>query len=100
MKNVLRFIGLLAIVASLVNVVLLATDGYHSNIVNIGAFVFVSILGFVLCIFAENMKATLSDKQISDAMTHSERRYLREKMERWSRELDEEEIEKLSRGRY
>jgi hypothetical protein len=53
----------------------------------------------VLCIFAENMKATLSDKQISDAMTHSEEEDISEKDGTLVR-ARRGEIEKLSRGRY
>jgi hypothetical protein len=100
MKNVLKFISIVAVLAALCNAVFLALVGYHENIIEIGGLTFAAVLGFVLFMLVDTIKPALSDKQISDAMTHSERKYLREKMERWSRELDEEEIEKLSRGRY
>jgi hypothetical protein len=49
MKNVLRFIGVIAIV-SLSNVIVLALKGYNENIVLIGASVFITVVGFVLLV--------------------------------------------------
>jgi Co/Zn/Cd efflux system component len=98
MKNVLRFIGVIAIIVSLSNVVL-ALKGYNENIVLIGASVFITVVGFVLLIAADNM-IRLTDKQIADAITSLERQSLRDKMAHWGDELNEEEIERLSRGRY
>jgi general stress protein CsbA len=100
MKNVLRFIGVIAIIVSLSNVIVLALKGYNENIVLIGASVFITVVGFVLLIAADNMQAKLSDKQIADAITSLERQALRNKMAQWGDELNEEEIERLSRGRY
>jgi hypothetical protein len=56
--------------------------------------------GFVLLIAADNMQIRLTDKQIADAITSLERQSLRDKMAHWGDELNEEEIERLSRGRY
>jgi hypothetical protein len=50
-------------------------------------------------IAADNMQIRL-DKQIADAITSLERQSLRDKMAHWGDELNEEEIERLSRGRY
>jgi hypothetical protein len=55
--------------------------------------------GFVFLIAADNM-IRLTDKQIADAITSLERQSLRDKMAHWGDELNEEEIERLSRGRY
>jgi signal transduction histidine kinase len=95
MKNVLRFIG--AIIVSLSNVIVLALKGYNENIVLIGASVFITVVGFVLLIAADNMQIRLTDKQIADAITSLERQSLRDKMAHWGDELNEEEIERLSR---
>jgi hypothetical protein len=51
-------------------------------------------------IAADNMQIRLTDKQIADAITSLERQSLRDKMAHWGDELNEEEIERLSRGRY
>jgi hypothetical protein len=51
-------------------------------------------------IAADNMQIRLLDKQIADAITSLERQSLRDKMAHWGDELNEEEIERLSRGRY
>jgi hypothetical protein len=56
-------------------------------------------VGFVFLIAADNM-IRLTDKQIADAITSLERQSLRDKMAHWGDELNEEEIERLSRGRY
>jgi hypothetical protein len=56
-------------------------------------------VGFVLLIAADNMQIRLTDKQIADAITSLERQSLRDKMAHWGDELNEE-IERLSRGRY
>jgi hypothetical protein len=50
-------------------------------------------------IAADNMQIRLTDKQIAD-ITSLERQSLRDKMAHWGDELNEEEIERLSRGRY
>jgi signal transduction histidine kinase len=97
MKNVLRFIGVIAIIVSLSNVIVLALKGYNENIVLIGASVFITVVGFVLLIAADNMQIRLTDKQIADAITSLERQSLRDKMAHWGDELNEEEIERLSR---
>jgi hypothetical protein len=47
MKNVLRFIGVIAIIVSLSNVII-GIKGYNENIVLIGASVFITVVGFVL----------------------------------------------------
>jgi predicted PurR-regulated permease PerM len=47
LKNVLRFIGVIAIIVSLSNVIVLALKGYNENIVLIGASVFITVVGFV-----------------------------------------------------
>jgi hypothetical protein len=99
LKNVLRFIGVIAIIVSLSNVIVLALKGYNENIVLIGASVFITVVGFVLLIAADNMQIRLTDKQIADAITSLERQSLRDKMAHWGDELNEE-IERLSRGRY
>jgi hypothetical protein len=44
MKNVLRFIGVIAIIVSLSNVIVLALKGYNENIVLIGASVFITVV--------------------------------------------------------
>jgi hypothetical protein len=49
-------------------------------------------------IAADNMQIRLTDKQIADLLL--ERQSLRDKMAHWGDELNEEEIERLSRGRY
>jgi hypothetical protein len=54
-------------------------------------------VGFVLLIAADNMQIRLTDKQIADAITSLERQSLRDKMAHWGDELNEEEIERLSR---
>jgi hypothetical protein len=46
------------------------------------------------------MQIRLTDKQIADAITSLERQSLRDKMAHWGDEPNEEEIERLSRGRY
>jgi hypothetical protein len=43
------------------------------------------------------MQIRLTDKQIADAITSLERQSLRDKMAHWGDELNEEEIERLSR---
>jgi hypothetical protein len=53
MKNVLRFIGVIAIIVSLSNVII-GIKGYNENIVLIGASVFITVVGFVLLIAADN----------------------------------------------
>jgi signal transduction histidine kinase len=73
MKNVLRFIGVIAIIVSLSNVIVLALKGYNENIVLIGASVFITVVGFVLLIAADNMQIRLTDKQIADAITSLEK---------------------------
>jgi signal transduction histidine kinase len=83
MKNVLRFIGVIAIIVSLSNVIVLALKGYNENIVLIGASVFITVVGFVLLIAADNMQIRLTDKQIADAITSLERQSLRDKMAHW-----------------
>jgi general stress protein CsbA len=88
----------IAIIVSLSNVIVLALKGYNENIVLIGASVFITVVGFVL--IADNMQIRLTDKQIADAITSLERQSLRDKMAHWGDELNEEEIERLSRGRY
>jgi general stress protein CsbA len=94
MKNVLRFIGVIAIV-SLSNVIVLALKGYNENIVLIGASVFITVVGFVL-LAADNMQIRLTDKQIADAITSLERQSLRDKMAHW--EMNSmKKIERLSR---
>jgi hypothetical protein len=77
----------------------LALKGYNENIVLIGASVFITVVGFVLLIAADNMQIRLT-RQIADAITSLERQSLRDKMAHWGDELNEEEIERLSRGRY
>jgi hypothetical protein len=98
MKNVLRFIGVIAIIVSLSNVIVLALKGYNENIVLIGASVFITVVD-LYSIAADNMQIRLTDKQIAD-ITSLERQSLRDKMAHWGDELNEEEIERLSRGRY
>jgi hypothetical protein len=86
----------IAIIVSLSNVIVLALKGYNENIVLIGASVFITV-GFVLLIAADNMQI----EQISKCYATSlERQSLRDKMAHWGDELNEEEIERLSRGRY
>jgi hypothetical protein len=46
--------------------------GYNENIVLIGASVFITVVGFVLLIAADNMQIRLTDKQIADAITSRE----------------------------
>jgi hypothetical protein len=75
----------------------LALKGYNENIVLIGASVFITVVGFVLLIAAD-IQIRLTDK-IADAITSLERQSLRDKMAHWGDELNEE-IERLSRGRY
>jgi general stress protein CsbA len=67
MKNVLRFIGVIAIIVSLSNVIVLALKGYNENIVLIGASVFITVVGFVP-IAADNMQIRLTDKQIKQML--------------------------------
>jgi hypothetical protein len=62
MKNVLRFIGVIAIIVSLSNVIVLALKGYNENIVLIGASVFITV---GISIAADNMQIRLTDKQIA-----------------------------------
>jgi hypothetical protein len=62
MKNVLRFIGVIAIIVSLSNVII-GIKGYNENIVLIGASVFITVVGFVLLIAADNMQIRLTDKK-------------------------------------
>jgi hypothetical protein len=66
----------IAIIVSLSNVIVLALKGYNENIVLIGASVFITVVGFVLLIAADNMQIRL-DKQIADAITSLERQSLR-----------------------
>jgi hypothetical protein len=47
----------------------LALKGYNENIVLIGASVFITVVGFVILIAADNMQIRLTDKQIADAIT-------------------------------
>jgi signal transduction histidine kinase len=61
----------------------LALKGYNENIVLIGASVFITVVGFVLLIAADNMQIRLTDKQIADAITSLERQSLRDKMAHW-----------------
>jgi signal transduction histidine kinase len=49
----------------------LALKGYN-EIVLIGASVFITVVGFVLLIAADNMQIRLTDKQIADAITSLE----------------------------
>jgi hypothetical protein len=54
MKNVLRFIGVIAIIVSLSNV--MALKGYNENIVLIGASVFITVVdlySLLLLIYAD-----------------------------------------------
>jgi hypothetical protein len=44
MKNVLRFIGVIAIIVSLSNVIIIGIKGYNENIVLIGASVFITVV--------------------------------------------------------
>lgn len=99
MKNVLKIIGMLAIIASLGNIVVLSIE-YNANIIRIGAFGFICLLGFVLIIFAENMKKRVSEEDIEAYFINLRRKELRDQMAQWDEELNEEEIEKLSRGKY
>jgi hypothetical protein len=64
MKNVLRFIGVIAIIVSLSNVIVLALKGYNENIVLIGASVFITVVD-LYSIAADNMQIRLTDKQIA-----------------------------------
>jgi signal transduction histidine kinase len=73
----------IAIIVSLSNVIVLALKGYNENIVLIGASVFITVVGFVLLIAADNMQIRLTDKQIADAITSLERQSLRDKMAHW-----------------
>jgi hypothetical protein len=59
-------------IVSLSNVIVLALKGYNENIVLIGASVFITVVGFVLLIAADNMQIRLTDKQIADAITSLE----------------------------
>jgi hypothetical protein len=88
----------IAIIVSLSNVIVLALKGYNENIVLIGICIYHSS-GFVLLIAADNMQTRLTDKQIADAITSLRGKVLEI---RWSLgdELNEEEIERLSRERY
>jgi hypothetical protein len=52
----------------------------------IGASVFITVVGFVFLIAADNMQIRLTDKQIADA-TSLERQSLRDKMAHWGDEL-------------
>jgi uncharacterized membrane protein len=97
MKNVLRFIGVIAIIVSLSNVIVLALKGYNENIVLIGASVFITVVDLYSLLLLI-IQIRLTDKQIADA-TSLERQSLRDKMAHWGDELNEE-IERLSRGRY
>jgi signal transduction histidine kinase len=63
----------IAIIVSLSNVIVLALKGYNENIVLIGASVFITVVGFVLLIAADNMQIRLTDKQIADAITSLEK---------------------------
>jgi hypothetical protein len=54
----------------------LALKGYNENIVLIGASVFITVVGFVLLIAADNMQIRLTDKQIADAITSLEGKVL------------------------
>jgi hypothetical protein len=74
----------------------LALKGYNENIVLIGASVFITVVDLYLLLI---IICRLTDKQIADA-TSLERQSLRDKMAHWGDELNEEEIERLSRGRY
>jgi signal transduction histidine kinase len=66
----------IAIIVSLSNVIVLALKGYNENIVLIGASVFITVVGFVLLIAADNMQIRLTDKQIADAITSLESKVL------------------------
>jgi hypothetical protein len=57
-------------------------------------------MGYVLMLFAETITPKISEQELEDAMKTHQRNHLREQMKEWSRELKEEEIEKLSRGTY
>jgi hypothetical protein len=66
MKNVLDFIGVIAIIVSLSNVIVLALKGYNENIVLIGASVFITVVDLYLLLL---IICRLIDKQIADAIT-------------------------------
>lgn len=100
MKNVLLVIGFIAFWASLSNVIVLSLEDYHQNILNIGGFVLLAVMGYVLMLFAETITPKISEQELEDAMKTHQRNHLREQMKEWSRDLKEEEIEKLSRGTY
>jgi hypothetical protein len=100
MKNVLMIIGFIAFLISLGNVVALSLDDYHRNIVKIGAFTFVCAVGGVITLFAQDIKPKISEEEMVEATKAHQRKYLREQMKEWNRELEEQEIEKLARGRY
>lgn len=100
MKNVLLIIGFIAFWASLSNVVMLSLEDYHQNIVSIWLFVLIAVISFVLMISIEGITPKISEEEIEDAIKTNQRNHLREQMKEWSRELKEEEIEKLSRGTY
>jgi hypothetical protein len=100
MKNVLLVIGFIAFLASLSNVIVLSLEDYHQNILNIGGFVFLAVMGYVLMLFAGCIVPKISEQELEDIMKAHQRNHLREQMKEWSRELKEEEIEKLSRGTY
>lgn len=100
MKNALKIIGMLAIISSLGNIAILSIE-FNDNIVRIGSFGFVCLLGFALILFAENTKKqAIEEEDIEAYFTNLKRKELRDQMAQWDKDLNEEEIEKLSRGRY
>jgi hypothetical protein len=96
MKYVLKFIGILAIVSSLAVMIIKAADSYHGNIITITGMLVIAMLGFVLIIFATNLKERVSEEEIIATMTRIQRDNLKAKIREWNKELDEEEKNSLS----
>lgn len=96
MRTFVKSIAIIIVVASLVNLLYLASQGYWEHIEGIRTMVFVSILGY--CIFLYGHYVPLIGKEKRDfeegiiqAARALERKALREKMTRWNKELTDEE---------
>lgn len=100
MKNVFIIAGVALSLYSLGNILILGAD-FHGNTLSIGIYTFLALLGFGIALKAESMKLKeVDDKDIEDYIRSVQRSQLRNQMVQWDKELTEEEIEKLSRGRY
>lgn len=96
MKTGLRLLGFFTLFFSLIGMLTLALAGYHENIQSIWLCAMTATVGFAICIISEySREEEISEQAMKDSLIRIEREHLIEKMRKWDRELEADELMEL-----